>query len=125
MALKRLFWVTTGDHCEDWFVIAGNAKEAAEYFENFEGYDTGDASAEAILDIPEETPVETGWPSEDILEVLGATTVSDGFTRVIQINGRKFCEGLLEATIRMIDDDAFEASGQGRINQTKKEDTQH
>ena len=28
----KLYWVTTEDHCEDWFILASSAKEAANLF---------------------------------------------------------------------------------------------
>jgi hypothetical protein len=31
-----------------------------------EGYNPGDAKAEKVLDIPENIPAETGWPSDEI-----------------------------------------------------------
>ncbi len=120
----QLYWVTTEDHCEDWFIVAGSVEEAAQLHENMEGYDTGDAIAEAVLDIPEDMFAEAGWPPEDLLTALGATFISDDFARVVEIIGRKFREGLLEATIRLLDDDDFESLGQGRINETAK-DSKH
>ena len=119
----KLYWVTTEDHDEDWFVVATNAKEAASFHENMEGYDPGDATAEAILDIPEEIPAEIGWPSDEFLKTVGAIFICDGPTRVVEISGRKFCEGLLDATIRSLDDDIFEALGQERLNETPKTST--
>jgi hypothetical protein len=54
----KLYWVTTEDHDEDWFIVASSPQEATQYYENMEGYDPGDAKAEEILDIPENVPVE-------------------------------------------------------------------
>lgn len=34
----NLYWVTTEDHAEDWFVLARNAKEAGTLHEDMEGY---------------------------------------------------------------------------------------
>ena len=45
----KLFWITTDDHDEDWFVVASSSTEASQYFENYEGYNPGDAEAEEIL----------------------------------------------------------------------------
>ena len=122
--MMQLYWVTTEDHCEDWFIVASSAEEAAKAHERMEGYDVGDAMAEAVLDVPENISAEEGWPSKELLEALGATFINDGSTRVVEISGRKFCEGLLESTIRSLDDDVFESLGQGRVNETKK-DSQH
>ena len=116
----KLYWVTTEDHEEDWFVVAISAKEAAKFHEDMEGYNPGDAIAEAILDIPEEISAEIGWPSDEFLKALGATFLCDSPSRVVEISGRKFCEGLMEATIRSLDDDVFEILGHDRINRTPK-----
>ena len=58
----KLYQVATEDHEEDWFDADICAKEAAKFREDMEGYDPGDAIAEAILDIPEEITAEIGWP---------------------------------------------------------------
>ncbi len=120
-----LFWVTTEDHCEDWFIVAESYEEAARRHENYEGYDSGDAFAEEILGIPAVHCAEAGWPSEELLKALGANFISDGDARVVELSGRKFCEGLLEATIRTLDDDIFESLGQDRVNQTTKDNRRH
>ena len=119
--MKQLYWATTEDHCEDWFIVASSAKEAAQLHENMEGYDDGDAAAEFVLDIPDSIAVDKGWPAEDFLETLGATFINRGSARVVKISGMRFCEGLLESTIRSLDDDLFESQGKERINETVKE----
>lgn len=116
----ELFWVTTEDHGEDWFVIATNAEEASNFHEEQEGYDPGEAAAEMILEIPDGITVDVGWPSDEVLRSCGANFLVDGLTRVVEIGGRKFCEGLMESTIRTIVDDAAEANGRGRPNKTEK-----
>jgi hypothetical protein len=115
-----LFWVTTDDHHEDWFVVASSRAEATRYFENYEGYPKGSASAEEILEIPVKLPVESGWPSEELLQELGAKFVSNGNTRVLEIGGRKFAEGMLERIINEINDELFEELSNERPNKTKK-----
>lgn len=37
-----------------------------------EGYEPSDAKAEEILDIPENVPAVTGWPSDELLLAAGA-----------------------------------------------------
>jgi len=117
----QLYWATTEDHCEDWFIVASSKKEAAQLHEYLEGYDNGEATAELVLRIPENIPVEEGWPEEELLESLGATLINNGSARVVEISGRRFCEGLLESTIRSLDDDVFESLAEGRINDTTRE----
>ena len=119
--MMQLYWATTEDHSEDWFIVARDVREAARLHEHLEGYDEGEATAELVLDIPENISVEKGWPEEELLEALGATFVNRDSIRVVDIAGRKYCEGLLESTIRSIDDDVFESLGQGRVNETVKD----
>jgi len=116
----NLYWVTTEDHAEDWFIVANNPQEAATFHEEMEGYDPGDATAEMILEIPKGIVANIGWPSEDVLQSCGANILLEGPTRVVEIGDRKFCEGLMESTIRALDDDVFEALGEGRPNKTHK-----
>ena len=124
--MMQLYWATTEDHNEDWFIVASNVREAARLHENMEGYDEGEATAELVLDIPENIIVEKGWPEEELLESLGAKFVERCSIRVVEIAGRKYCEGLLESTIRSLDDDVFESLGQGRVNETVKvKDSDH
>lgn len=124
----QLYWVTTEDHCEDWFIIASSEAEAARWFEHNEGYEKGDATAQCVLDIPAGIPLEgsddeygdswPGWPSADTLIALGAIFISHDSPRIVEISGRRFCEGLLDEIIRGFDDDKFESLGQGRPNGT-------
>ena len=116
----KLYWVTTDDHDEDWFIVASSSQAACKAHEDREGYNPGDARAEAIVDIPENVPAEPGWPSEELLRSLGADILHDGQPRVVEIGGRKFCEGMQESRLNEIVVDVFEARGQGRLNQTKK-----
>ena len=44
-----LYWVTTADHSEDWFILAKSAGAAKRFHENYEGYNHGDAKARLIL----------------------------------------------------------------------------
>ena len=116
----KLHWVTTPDHDEDWFIVAANRKQAEIFHEQNEGYLPGDATAEEIMTIPDTVTAETGWPSEELLLALGAKFLEDGPARVVVIGDRKFCEGLLEETIRSLSDDCFEANGEQRLNGTIK-----
>lgn len=124
--MMQLYWATTEDHSEDWFIVASSVEEAAMLHEQMEGYDDGDATAELVLDIPEDITVEKGWPEEELLEALGGKFITRDASRVVEIAGRKYSEGLLEETLRSLDDDVFEAQGQGRVNETVKGwDTEH
>ena len=116
----KLFWVTTEDHDEDWFVVASSAEEACKFHEDLEGYDIGDATTEEILSIPENIPAEPGWPSDELLVGVGAKFITENPSRVVEINGRKFSEGLLESFLNEIEDNAFEQRGLERLNKTPK-----
>lgn len=120
----NLYWVTTEDHAEDWFVVANNADEASTFHEDAEGYTPGDAIAEMILKIPDGVTVNTGWPSDEILRSCGAIFLAEAPTRVVEIGNRRFCEGLMESTLRTLNDDMFEALGEGRLNKTPRS-TEH
>lgn len=81
-----LYWCTTDDGDEDWFVVADSAREACRFHEDAEGYDRGDAHAERIMALPAAVtenggwrngpgkPIETtaGWPSDPLLIACGA-----------------------------------------------------
>ena len=116
----NLYWVTTPDHDEDWFVVAGSAKLAAKFHEDAEGYDPGDARAEALMTIPEGLSAESGWPTKRLITALGGRYLSQDSPRVVELNGRKFCEGMMQSHINEIVDDIFEEQGYGRLNQTVK-----
>ena len=115
-----LYWVTTEDHYEDWFVFAASPEEATRYFENYEGYNEGDAEAEEILGISDDLQVEKGWPSRELLEKLGFKYISNEHTRVVELWGRKFVEGAMEAIITELNDDLIEEHCGERPNKTKK-----
>ncbi len=123
-----LYWVSTEDHDEDWFVLANDPFEAEQHFENYEGYVEGEAMAEYIMEIPghieqpdPDKDEDWAWPSHEFLEACGATFLRNETPRVVEINGRRFSEGMLEHTIRKLEDDKFEAMGEGRPNQTEPE----
>ncbi len=122
----KLYWVTTDDHHEDWFIIASSTNEASKLHEEFEGYDLGAASAQKIINIPDNITVEVGWPSEDVLLSVGAKFIKEDEPRIIEINGKQYAEGMLEAHLKESDDDIFELLGEKRLNQTKRTDkTKH
>jgi hypothetical protein len=116
----KLYWVTTEDHAEDWFVVANNAEEATTFHEDAEGYEPGDATAEMVMEIPNEIITDIGWPSDEVLRSCGANILVGGPARVVEIGNRRFCEGLMESTIRTLDDDISDALGRGRPNKTEK-----
>jgi hypothetical protein len=116
----KLYWVTTEEHDEDWFVVNSSSKEASRFHEKMEGYNPGDATAKKVLSIPNDIHAEPGWPSDELLLALGARFIQNDQTRVVEIGGKTFCEGMLEATLNEINDDIFEELGQERPNKTKR-----
>jgi len=120
----KLYWVETDDHDEDWFIVAKSIRQAASLHEKMEGYDPGDAYAELVMPIPEdlvlEEPIEPGWPSRELLIALGAIFLADEPTRVVEIDGRRYCEGMLAALIDEVVDDQFEKIGRGRPNNSTR-----
>ena len=93
----NLYWVTTGDHAEDWFIVANIPEEACIFHEENEAYDPGNATAKMIMKIPKAITTDIGWPSEEVLHSCGANILLEGHTRVVEIGDRRFCEGLLES----------------------------
>ncbi len=120
----RLYWCETDDHHEDWFVVARSPRRARTAFADFEGYDTVDVHAELICDVPSGTDFGGGDPEgpagESVLLLCGGVIVRDEMPRVVRLGGRTFAEGMLEALIRELDDDSFEAEGRGRPNKTTR-----
>lgn len=52
LASLRLYWVTTEDHDEDWFVLAPDGATACAFFEAYEGYDPDTAEEEFVTAVP-------------------------------------------------------------------------
>lgn len=111
----KLYWVETADHHEDWFVIARTARDARRFFEETEGYDSGDATSRLVGHLPEELQSEVGnwwtarevgpftspcWPSEAHLKACGGVYLMKDDTRVVLLGGRAYAEGLLEREVR-------------------------
>jgi hypothetical protein len=81
-----LYWCTTPDGDEDWFVVASSAREARRFHEDAEGYEVGEARAERVVALPAELHADggwkdgpsggvtrrAGWPSDGLLVACGA-----------------------------------------------------
>lgn len=120
----KLYWCTTPDGDEDWFIVAHKVAQAALQHARAEGYDDEDASAEFIMTLPDQLQNQgdtlLGWPNHDVLRACGACFVREETPRVVELGGRTFSEGMLEHAIRQMHDDIFEASKQGRPNRTRR-----
>src|ERR1017187_4216908 len=58
----KLYWVTTQDHDEDWFIFAESAKSARAYHEEYEGYGKGDARSRLMVSDVRLTKFTNGAP---------------------------------------------------------------
>lgn len=116
-----LWWCWTQDHHEDWFVVAEHGFDAVGFFEEYEGYGEGDAQAEGLMILPEEYQDEKylGWPSHELFVACGARVVREEPPRVVELEGERYVEGMLEHQVLEVTDDQFERHGRGRPNRTR------
>lgn len=110
----KLFWVTTSDGYEDWFVIADSKKEAEEFHELAEGLSDGCAKANYICEITQKVInkyklKKASWPSHELLRDLGGNVISESNPRKVNFNGRVYSEGTF--TEEMFFDDFGQMSG--------------
>lgn len=100
-ATVGLYWVTTCDHDEDWFILAKNSRSATRFHEIYEGYDPGDATARKVLggiqlkdgdNVPRHAQIED-------LEPLGFKVLQEDPTRIVRLRGRTFREGQLQVAV--------------------------
>jgi hypothetical protein len=116
-----LWWCWTEDHHEDWFVVAGHGFAAVGFFESQEGYAEGDVHAKGLRILPEEYQEEkyVGWPSHELLVACGAKVIREETPRVVEVEGQRYVEGMLEHQVLEVTDDQFERHGRGRPNRTR------
>src|ERR1019366_280704 len=101
----KLYWVTTADHAQDWFIFAGSDLQARSYHEHYEGYGKGDASSRLIVSNVTLQEFMNGTPPcharfEDLYQIgLEAGTIPG--RRGAGLNGEIFREGILEAIIEL------------------------
>lgn len=100
----KLYWVTTPDHDEDWFVIEYAKRDAERGHEDAEGYERGYATATLVCAVPaSHQNTHPGWPNHELLEACGATFLRSDTPRVVVLGGQTYTEGMLEATVRQVD----------------------
>ncbi|PCI72007.1 MAG: hypothetical protein COB38_04710 [Gammaproteobacteria bacterium] len=97
----KLFWVSTDDHHEDWFMFAETDAKAAQLHEEYEGYNPEDASALLVCYVPDDINVIEGWPETEDLLNLGAVFLRTETPRKIEIGNSVYTEGGLDALIEM------------------------
>ena len=122
----NLYWVTTDDHDEDWFILAKTARAAESYHVEYEGYEAGGAQAELILrraagQISGSVPRHAQLTD---LRKLGFEVLNpDPNGRIVRLGGRTFVEGHLESLVAEASDNTWEALGEGRPLGTKRRGT--
>jgi hypothetical protein len=121
-----LYWCTTHDGDEDWFVVAASARDARRFTRTRRSYDYGDASAERIAPVPSELLVEhgwkdgpkgaidahAGWPSDELLAACGGEIAERprdalrdamaGVSRDVRFGGRVFRAGDVVANVERV-----------------------
>src|ERR1022692_2098509 len=102
----RLYWVSTDDHDEDWFVFAASARSARSYHEDYEGYDKGAANSRLIVSNVTLQEFMNGTPPchaqfQDLFQIgfQDAGTIPN--RREVKFNGEIFQDGILEAIIEL------------------------
>ncbi len=144
-----LYWVTTPDHDDDWFVFARDPVSAVSFHRGLQRDETLDpASAEAVLEIPNPSvlpqfptlawkngnryilqkpdvnllPQGPEFPRHARAEDLTALgfECSGTLMRVVRYQGRTFLEGDEYLFVNASMDDDHEARGEGRPNGTMR-----
>lgn len=98
------FWVETGDHDEDWLVVARTSRSASGFFEDCEGYNRGDARASRVISglAIEEGDEVPRYARFDDLKALGLIILRIRPDHVARLVGRFYHEGKLEGLIESI-----------------------
>jgi|ERR1700733_5067182 len=100
----NLYWVTTLDHNEDWFIFARSPRLAASYHEDYEGYDTHDAKARLVIAQVELQKYEQGPPPchaqiSDLIALSFEVVGDDPDRRSVRFKGELYVEGYLQAAL--------------------------
>ena len=101
----KLYWVTTRDHAQDWFIFAGSDLQARSYHEHYEGYGKGDARSRLIVSHVTLKEFMNGTPPcharfEDLHQIGLEVGANPGRPKG-RLNGEIFREGILEAIIEL------------------------
>ena len=101
-----MYWVTTADHAEDWFIFAESARQARAFHEDHEGYGKGDARSRLIVSKVTLKEFMNGTPPchaqfQDLFQIgfQDAGTIPN--RRGVKFSGEIFREGILEAIIEL------------------------
>lgn len=120
----HLYWVTVPyDPSEDWFVFAVEPRSARAFFEEYEGFEAGEAETRLIESNVHSKQCEGGgpcWAQLADLKALGFEIMSRSNPRVVRRRGETFVEGYLQSEIVQSRDDFAEAGGRGRPHGTRR-----
>ena len=100
----RLYWCTTDDHDEDWFIFAESARQARAYHEDYEGYDKGDAHSRLIVSNVTLEKFQNGTPPchaqfQDLFQIGFQDAGSVPDRRKVRFEGKTYTEGILESLV--------------------------
>jgi hypothetical protein len=103
----KLYWVTTADHDEDWFIFAESAKSARAYHENYEGYGKGDAHSRLMVSDVRLTKFTNGEPPchAQLRELLALGFEDAGSVpnqRSVRFEGKTYTEGIQESMMETL-----------------------
>jgi hypothetical protein len=121
MPAPKLYWCTTPDQSDDWFVVARSAREARRFFREEEGYGAGDVQAKLVAGFPERlAELPSGWPTDEALVDAGGRFLRFDTPRCVAFGEETFTEGTFDFQRATVMDDIFEADGEGRPNGTRR-----
>ena len=120
MKKRDLYWVTTPQNEENWFVVASSKANAENFHNQAEGFDEDYSSAKFICEIPFKLLNEhhkindEDWPNHELLQELGFNLIEDDFPRIVLFNGKLFYEG--KGNLKIIENIASKYCGLYVIN---------
>jgi hypothetical protein len=120
----NLYWTTTLDHDEDWFIFAKTSRSAASYHEDYEGYDTGDAKARLVIAGVELPNYEQGPPPchaqiADLITLGFEVVGDDPDRRGVRFKGELYLEGELQTLVVQASNKLREVQNIKRSNGTE------
>lgn len=114
----RLYWCSTEDAAEDWFVIAPTMEDARAFFA--EATSTSlEVSARLIFVLRTLREMVIGWPTEKVFAAAGVEMLRFKPPRVAKHGDDLFVEGAIHFLQEVREDNIAEAAGQGRPNETR------
>ena len=110
----KLFWIADALHEDDWFVVARAARDARRFY----AYDRGDddVSSNVCIRVATLPPAmqkvddevfntidehSAGWPSHETIRACGGVFENEDQPRIVNLKGRTFREGGLDAVIEV------------------------